>query len=125
MGTAGADAGALPRTAAALLPFSPELLDRKLEKVVKARVMAWQKEKKNIRSLLASLHEISAPLSTSWKAMSLGELLDAGAVKKGYRKALLAVHPDKQDGADVEKKVLAQQIFDVLRDAWNVFEKTG
>ena len=57
--------------------------------------------------------------------MSLGELLDPSAVKKGYRKALLAVHPDKQDGGDIEKKVLAQQIFDALRDAWNVFEKTG
>ena len=51
--------------------------------------------------------------------------LPACPVKKAYRKALLAVHPDKQDPGDVEKKVLAQLIFDALRDAWNLFEKTG
>ena len=27
--------------------------------------------------------------------------------------------------SDVEKKVLAQHVFDALRDAWNIFEKTG
>ena len=48
---------------------------------------------------------------------------DPSAVKRAYRKALLAVHPDKQDAGDVEKKVLAQHIFDALRDAWNIFEQ--
>jgi curved DNA-binding protein CbpA len=52
-------------------------------------------------------------------------LLDPSAVKKAYRKSLIAVHPDKQDAADVEAKVLAQQVFDALREAWNIFEKTG
>ena len=98
-------------------------LERDLEKTVKARVQAWQREKKNLRALLASLHEIAPPCS--WKPHSLAELLDPSAVKKAYRKALLAVHPDKQDPGDVEKKVLAQLIFDALRDAWNLFEKTG
>ena len=45
-------------------------------------------------------------------------------MKKAYRKALLAVHPDKQDGT-VEQKVMAQLIFDALRDAWHQFEQTG
>jgi len=97
--------------------------ERDLEKVVKAKVHAWQKEKKNLRALLASLHEIAPPCS--WQPMTLGQLLDAAAVKKAYRKSLIAIHPDKQDAADLEKKVLAQHIFDALRDAWNLFEKTG
>ena len=53
------------------------------------------------------------------------QLLDPSAVKRAYRKSLIAIHPDKQDAADIEKKVLAQHIFDTLRDAWNLFEKTG
>lgn len=98
-------------------------LERGLEKAVKARVQEWQKEKKNLRALLASLHEIAPPCA--WKALSLAELLDHSAVKKAYRKALLAVHPDKQATGDIESKVLAQHIFDALRDAWNLFEKIG
>ena len=87
------------------------------------QVQAWQREKKNLRALLASLHEIAPPCS--WTPHTLAQLIDSSAVKKAYRKALLAVHPDKQDGGDVEAKVLAQHVFDALRDAWNIFEKTG
>ena len=79
--------------------------------------------------------------------MTLGELIDAKAVKKAYRKACIAIHPDKQPAGDVAKKVharararpavvsdavcspalahaqvLAQHVFDALRDAWGRFE---
>jgi len=97
--------------------------EQELNKSVKARVGAWQREKKNLRALLASLHEIAPPCS--WQPVTLAVLLDPSAVKKSYRKALLAVHPDRQDPGDVEAKVLAQHVFDALRDAWNLFEKTG
>jgi len=97
--------------------------ERDLEKVIKLRVQQWQNDKKNLRALLASLHEIAPPCQ--WKPMSLAELLDAAAVKRAYKKALLAVHPDKQPPEDLEKKVLAQHIFDGLRDAWKRFEQTG
>ena len=97
--------------------------EQMLEKQVKARVQQWTKEKKNLRALLASLHEIAPPCS--WNPVTLAQLIDPAMVKKSYRKALLAVHPDKQDSGDVEKKVLAQHVFDALRDAWNIFEKTG
>ena len=74
-----------------------------------------------MRALLADLHNIAPPCS--WKQRTLGELLDKQKVKKAYQRAILAVHPDKQDSDDVEKKVLAQHIFDALRDAWNIFEQ--
>jgi len=58
--------------------------------------------------------------------MSLGELLDEKSVKKAYRKAIMVVHPDKQDDPnDLSAKVLAQLVFDALREAWGAFEKTG
>ena len=39
--------------------------EQMLEKQVKARVQQWTKEKKHLRALLASLHEIAPPCS--WK----------------------------------------------------------
>ena len=51
-----------------------------LNKSVKARVGAWQREKKNLRALLASLHEIAPPCS--WQPVTLAVLLDPSAVKK-------------------------------------------
>ncbi|EOD24607.1 hypothetical protein EMIHUDRAFT_463538 [Emiliania huxleyi CCMP1516] len=80
-----------------------------LEKTVTARVQQWQRDKKNLRALLASLHEIAPPCS--WKPMTLGQLIEPSACKKAYHKALLAV--------------LAQHIFDALRDAWHVYQQTG
>mmetsp|Transcript_1323 Transcript_1323/g.2596 ORF Transcript_1323/g.2596 Transcript_1323/m.2596 type:complete len:649 (+) Transcript_1323:47-1993(+) len=97
--------------------------ERDLEKVVKQQVGQWQQDKKNLRALLASLHEIAPPCQ--WQPVGLAQLLDPAAVKKAYRKALLAVHPDKQPTDDLHKKVLAQHIFDALRDAWHRFEQTG
>merc|ERR1711988_1530855 len=96
-------------------------MQRDLEKTVKAKVQAWQREKKNLRALLASLHEIAPPCS--WQQVELSKLLQPSDVKKQYRKACLAVHPDKQKNADLPSKVLAQHVFDALRDAWNIFEK--
>ncbi len=48
------------------------------------------------------------------------QLVSAADVKKMYRKACLAVHPDKQTGTDNE--VLAKAIFMELNDAWSEFE---
>ena len=94
-----------------------------LEKTIRARVAAWQQEKKNLRALLASLHEIAPPCS--WKPKTLAELVDPAAVKKAYHRACIAIHPDKQPTGDVEKKVLAQHVFDTLRSSWQRFEQGG
>uniref|UniRef100_A0A7S2CV58 J domain-containing protein n=1 Tax=Haptolina brevifila TaxID=156173 RepID=A0A7S2CV58_9EUKA len=95
-------------------------MERDIEKQVKQQVQAWQREKKNIRALLASLHEIAPPCS--WQPVGLDKLLQPNDVKKKYHKAILVVHPDKQSADDVEAKVRAQLVFDALRDAWNLFE---
>ena len=67
------------------------------------QVAQWQRDKKNLRALLASLHEIAPPCT--WKAVGMGELIDPKKVKRHYHKACLAVHPDKQDSGDLEGKV--------------------
>ena len=46
----------------------------------------------NVRKLLASLEEILWEHS-DWKAISVSELFDESHVKKGYRRAMLVVHP--------------------------------
>ena len=97
--------------------------ERQLEKQLKARVAQWQKDKKNLRALLASLHEIAPPCA--WKPVGMGELIDPSKVKKSYHRACLAVHPDKQDPGDLEAKVMAQLVFDALREAWGTFQQTG
>lgn len=48
------------------------------------------------------------------------QLVSHAEVKKTYRKACLAVHPDKQAGTDNEK--IAKMIFMELNDAWSEFE---
>ena len=42
-------------------------------------------------------------------------------VKKMYRKAALAVHPDKQTGSDNER--LSKLIFTELNDGWALFQE--
>ena len=44
-----------------------------------------------------------------------------GDVKKMYRKACLAVHPDKQMGSENEN--ISKLIFTELNDAWAKFQE--
>lgn len=51
-------------------------------------------KKNNIRALLCSMHTILWD-GTKWKKCEMHQLVSAADVKKAYRKACLAVHPDK------------------------------
>jgi hypothetical protein len=55
-----------------------------------------QKEgkKNNIRALLCSLHTVVWE-GAKWNKCDMHQLVSAADVKKAYRKACLAVHPDK------------------------------
>ncbi|XP_050313138.1 cyclin-G-associated kinase isoform X2 [Anthonomus grandis grandis] len=86
----------------------------------KLKVMEWKEGKKNnIRALLCSMHTILWD-GTKWTKCEMHQLVSAGDVKKAYRKACLAVHPDKQVGTDNEN--LAKLIFMELNNAWSDFE---
>lgn len=51
----------------------------------------------------------------------MAEMVTMAGVKKCYRKACLAVHPDKQVGS--EHEALAKAIFIELNEAWSAFEE--
>ncbi len=59
------------------------------------QIRDWIKGKeRNIRALIGSLHEVVWE-GCSWQELPMSQLLEPGQIKKGYRKACLAVHPDK------------------------------
>ncbi|XP_070000892.1 cyclin-G-associated kinase isoform X1 [Penaeus vannamei] len=86
----------------------------------KLKVMEWTEgKKKNIRALLCSLHSILWE-GSKWNECGMHQLVQQNDVKKMYRKACLAVHPDKLTGSEHES--LAKLIFMELNDAYSEFE---
>ncbi|KAJ1640642.1 DnaJ domain-containing protein [Pavlovales sp. CCMP2436] len=89
---------------------------------IKAKVDKWRQGKKNMRAILSTLHEIVPP-GTKWEPVGLAKLLQPTDVKKAYRKALLVIHTDKlPETASAEDQVLAQEVFDAVREAWAAFQ---
>jgi len=88
-----------------------------------AKVFAWKDGKaRNLRALLCSLHTVLWESSNQrWTKCGMHQLVTPADVKKMYRKACLAVHPDKQVGTENEE--LSKLIFMELNDAWSDFDK--
>ncbi|CAD6207958.1 GSCOCG00003216001-RA-CDS [Cotesia congregata] len=85
------------------------------------KVSEWTEGKKgNIRGLLCSLHTVLWPEADRWQRYEMHQLVSPADVKKSYRKACLAVHPDKQSGTANEN--IAKLIFMELNNAWSAFE---
>ncbi|XP_055696686.1 cyclin-G-associated kinase [Lutzomyia longipalpis] len=86
----------------------------------KLKILEWTDGKKNnIRALLCSMHVILWS-DAKWNKCEMHQLVSAADVKKAYRKACLAVHPDKQVGTENEN--IAKMIFMELNNAWSDFE---
>ncbi|XP_052865574.1 cyclin-G-associated kinase [Anopheles cruzii] len=84
------------------------------------KLMEWTEGKKsNIRALLCTVHTILWP-GAKWTKCEMHQLVTAADVKKIYRKACLAVHPDKHTGTENES--MAKLIFMELNNAWTEFE---
>ena len=61
----------------------------------KLKVMEWKENKtRNIRALLGSLDSIVWE-ECKWVSIGMHQLVEPSDVRKMYRKACLAVHPDK------------------------------
>lgn len=59
------------------------------------QILDWTEGKKgNIRALLCSIHTVIWE-DCRWRGVDMAQLVTAADVKKAYRKACLAVHPDK------------------------------
>ncbi|KAJ0180054.1 hypothetical protein K1T71_004645 [Dendrolimus kikuchii] len=86
----------------------------------KLKIHEWTEGKKaNIRALLCSLHTVVWE-DCRWNRCDMSQLVSAADVKRNYRKACLAVHPDKQMGTPNEN--IAKMIFMELNNAWSDFE---
>ncbi|XP_012258093.2 cyclin-G-associated kinase [Athalia rosae] len=85
------------------------------------KISEWTEGKKgNLRALLCSLHTVLWPEAERWQRCEMHQLVSAADVKKAYRRACLAVHPDKQAGTANEN--IAKLIFMELNNAWSTFE---
>lgn len=86
----------------------------------KLKILEWTEGKKaNIRALLCSLHTVVWE-DCRWARCDMSQLVSPADVKRNYRKACLAVHPDKQMGTLNEN--IAKMIFMELNNAWSDFE---
>ncbi|XP_014481590.1 PREDICTED: cyclin-G-associated kinase [Dinoponera quadriceps] len=85
------------------------------------KISEWTEGKKgNLRALLCSLHTVLWPEADRWQRCEMHQLVTVADVKKAYRRACLAVHPDKQAGTVNEN--IAKLIFMELNNAWSTFE---
>lgn len=118
-----AEAGALARLRAANSAQSQAEQQRfTLAEPVAQRLAAWSSGKEsNLRALLSSLDTVLWA-GSGWKRVGLEELLVPARVRAVYLRAVARVHPDKlPEGVGVEKRMLAEGVFDVLRRAWEAF----
>ena len=85
----------------------------------KAVLQSWQRASCTLAGLLATLHEVAppcAPPQVQWQRVDIAQLQTEPAIRKAYRRALLALnHPDKAQS--VVDRVRNQTIFDALRTA--------
>lgn len=88
----------------------------------KLKIHEWKESRRgNIRALLSSLHLVLSD-DIKWKPIGMHQLVTDADVKKIYRLACLAIHPDKLGGNDEEAKEIAKMIFIELNEAWSKFE---
>ena len=78
----------------------------------------------NIRALLGSVGPMLWE-GNNWKDINMMDLVDPAQVKKGYRMAMLKIHPDKvkQRGGNSEMLYIADFVFDKLKEAYASFEE--
>lgn len=88
----------------------------------KMNIHQWRDSRRgNIRALLSSLHLVLSE-EFNWKPIGMHQVVNNSDVKKVYRLACLAVHPDKVAHRDQETKDIAHMIFSELNEAWSKFE---
>ncbi|XP_066992198.2 cyclin-G-associated kinase [Anabrus simplex] len=84
------------------------------------KILEWTEGKThNIRALLCSMHTVLWE-DAKWNKIDMHQLVTPADVKRAYRRACLAVHPDKQMGTPNEN--IAKMVFMELNNAWSDFE---
>jgi cyclin G-associated kinase len=59
----------------------------------------------------------------TWKAISLGDVLEPKQVKLQYRKAMLIVHPDRLSNHSAEIRYIGKRVFEAINEAYQEFLK--
>ncbi|XP_054205582.1 cyclin-G-associated kinase isoform X33 [Homo sapiens] len=91
---------------------------------LKLKLLDWiEGKERNIRALLSTLHTVLWDGESRWTPVGMADLVAPEQVKRHYRRAVLAVHPDKAAGQPYEQH--AKMIFMELNDAWSEFENQG
>lgn len=93
--------------------------------IIGPKLKAWAEDngrKKNIRTLLSTMHNVMWE-NSKWQPASMAKLLNPAEVKKSYRKAMLVVHPDKNSGRSPEQVFIAERVFDAVNCAWEEFSR--
>ncbi|KAI4388424.1 hypothetical protein MLD38_000750 [Melastoma candidum] len=96
-------------------------------RAIDEKIRRWSRGKEgNIRSLLSTLQYVLWP-NSGWRPVPLVDIIEGPAVKRAYQKALLCLHPDKlqQKGAASHQKHTAQQVYEILQEAWGHFSSLG
>jgi hypothetical protein len=78
--------------------------------------------RKNIRTLIASLHTIWP--NNNWKPVSLINLISNQDIKKVYRRIMILSHPDKISSTAPDNiKIIAERVFSVINTAFKTLEQ--
>ncbi|ELP93370.1 homeobox-containing protein, putative [Entamoeba invadens IP1] len=80
-------------------------------------------QRKNIRSLLKTLQDILWE-GQKWKKLGMTDLCDYDGVVTWYKKAVVLIHPDKNQFRSQDQLECAQVLFDHVRNSYNIFRKT-
>merc|ERR1712130_630351 len=122
------------KSKAKVSPLSPQLSETEhvqvnasvIKENVQCALDKWEYDnkgqRKDIITLLSSLHYVLPEcIANKWKVIKISGLLNDSAVKKGYLKSVRLVHPDKciQNGYDEVSKLICNQIFQGLEQAWS------
>ncbi|KYQ90768.1 DNAJ heat shock N-terminal domain-containing protein [Tieghemostelium lacteum] len=95
-----------------------------IEPIISDKIKKWSEKngrKNNLRILLSTLHEVLWE-DAGWEKIGIGAMVAPVQVKKVYRKAIMVVHPDKVHNGTIEQKMIAQRIFESLRESFEVFK---
>ena len=88
------------------------------------KIVAWREQHaQNMRGLLTTLQSVLWE-DSGWKPLTVADVLEVSQVKKAYMKANLIIHPDKvkQKGGTAEQVVVADMVFNVLKEGWQKFQ---
>lgn len=99
-------------------------LQHVLKEKHRCKIAEWKdKHANNMRGLLTSLQTVLWE-GSGWTSLTVADVLEMAQVKKAYMKANLIIHPDKvkQKGGSHEQVVLADMVFNVLKEAWIKFQ---